>query len=252
MQGPAPQLFGSPRSLAAGLACPPARPAARRDAVASTGPPFAFKGALASLLAHGCLLLAVMLLNPGAAPPQPAGETAVEWIEAPGAPTPAPRDLAEASGEPSPGRAILEAKTGPIAPGNRPRKANNATRPAPQKRLMLPFDSGSERFRAVAVPLPSASGGEATNYSFLVGGMLERVKHYPAQALRRGAKGVATIGFVLDGSGCVAAVSLLRSSGEADLDAEGVSLVRRAAPFPPPPPGAQRAFAIEVAFGMRQ
>jgi protein TonB len=34
-----------------------------------------------------------------------------------------------------------------------------------------------------------------------------------------------------------------------DLDAESLALVNRAAPFPPPP-GAQRSFAIEVAFGM--
>jgi periplasmic protein TonB len=105
-------------------------------------------------------------------------------------------------------------------------------------------------FRAAAVPLPAESGGEAMRYRFIVGGMLERVKHYPERALQR-AKGVATVGFVLDRSGGVASVVLLRSSGEADLDAESVALVNRAAPFPPPPPGAQHSFAIEVSFGMR-
>jgi periplasmic protein TonB len=108
----------------------------------------------------------------------------------------------------------------------------------------------ADRFRAVAVPLPSESGGEAMSYQFIVGGMLERVKHYPERSLRRGAKGTATIGFVLDGSGGVASVVLLRSSGEAELDAESVALVRRAAPFPPAPPGAQHSFTVEVAFGM--
>ena len=49
----------------------------------------------------------------------------------------------------------------------------------------------------------------------------------------------------------ITSVSLLRSSGEADLDAESVALVNRAAPFPPPPRGAQDSFAIEVSFGMR-
>ncbi len=88
------------------------------------------------------------------------------------------------------------------------------------------------------------------SYSFIVGGMLERVKHYPETARQRGAKGIAIIGFVLDESGRIASVSLLRSSGEADLDAESVALVNRAAPFPPPPRGAQDSFAIEVAFGM--
>jgi TonB family protein len=107
-----------------------------------------------------------------------------------------------------------------------------------------------DRFRAVAVPLPSKSGGEAMSYRFIVGGMLERVKHYPVRALQRGAKGTATIGFVLDGSGGVASVALLRSSGEAELDSESAALVRRAAPFPAAPPGGQHSFTVEVAFGM--
>ncbi|MGI8568295.1 MAG: energy transducer TonB [Methylocella sp.] len=100
------------------------------------------------------------------------------------------------------------------------------------------------------MPLASETGGEAVSYRFIVGSMLERVKHYPKTARQRGAKGIATIWFVLDESGRIASVSLLRSSGEADLDAESVSLVNRAAPFPPPPRAAQESFAIEVAFGM--
>ena len=88
------------------------------------------------------------------------------------------------------------------------------------------------------------------SYSFIVGGMLERVKHYPETARQRAAKGIAIIGFVLDESGRIAAVSVLRSSGEADLEAECVALVNRAPPFPPSPPGAQNSFVVEVVFGM--
>jgi TonB family protein len=100
------------------------------------------------------------------------------------------------------------------------------------------------------VPLPAASGGEAMSYSFVVGGMLERINHYPEAAVKRGAKGAAVVRFALDSSGRVASLSLLRSSGEADLDAEGLAVVGRAGPFPPPPPGTKRSFAIEVASGM--
>ena len=67
--------------------------------------------------------------------------------------------------------------------------------------LMLPFDTGPERFRAVAVPLPSESGGEAMSYKIIVFGLLARVKHYPEPAIQRGARGIAVIGFVLDDSG---------------------------------------------------
>jgi periplasmic protein TonB len=119
-----------------------------------------------------------------------------------------------------------------------------------QTGLALPFDLGPDRFRAVAVPLPDESGGEAMSYKVIVFGLLARAKRYPDKAIRRGAKGIAVIRFALDDSGGVESVALLRSSGDADLDSESVALVSRAAPFPPPPPGAQRAFAAEVAFGM--
>ncbi|MGQ0444139.1 MAG: TonB family protein [Beijerinckiaceae bacterium] len=127
--------------------------------------------------------------------------------------------------------------------------ASKRQRPA-QADSALPFNAGPDRFRAAALPLVSKTGGEAVNYRFVLGSMLERVKHYPKTARRRGAKGAAVIGFVLDLAGKITSISLLRSSGEADLDAESLALVNRAAPFPPPPPGAQVSFAIEVAFGM--
>lgn len=119
-----------------------------------------------------------------------------------------------------------------------------------QAGIARPFNSGPDSFRAAALPLVSETGGDAVNYRFIIGSMLERVKHYPKTARQRGAKGAAIIGFVLDELGRIASVSMLRSSGDADLDAESVALVNRAAPFPPPPPGAQVSFAIEVAFGM--
>jgi colicin import membrane protein len=121
---------------------------------------------------------------------------------------------------------------------------------AAQPGLTLPFDTGPDRFRAVAVPLPSESDGESMSYKVIVFSNMARVKHYPESAIERGAKGIAVIGFVLDENGGVVSVVLLRSSGDAELDAESVALVNRAAPFPPPPPGAERSFAAEVAFGM--
>jgi len=136
-----------------------------------------------------------------------------------------------------------------LAGGPRQNGGSEHQRPV-QTGFGLPFEPGPDSFRAVAMPLASESGGEAESYSFIVGGMLERVKHYPETARQRGAKGLAIIGFVLDECGRITSVSLLRSSGEADLDAESVALVNRAAPFPPPTPGAQDSFAIEVAFGM--
>src|SRR5690606_31803778 len=50
--------------------------------------------------------------------------------------------------------------------------------------------------------------------------------------------GSTTIGFSIAANGGLAAVSVLRSSGNAELDQAGLDHIRRAAPFPPPPAGA--------------
>ncbi|WP_395698278.1 energy transducer TonB [Methylocella sp.] len=118
--------------------------------------------------------------------------------------------------------------------------------------LALPFDNGPLLFRAVAVPLPTEGGEEAMSYKVIVFGMLERAKQYPESARERGARGRAVVTFSLNDAGDVTKVSLLRSSGEADLDVESLALVARAAPFPKPPPGAQRDFAAEITFDMRE
>jgi periplasmic protein TonB len=251
----------------------------------------------ASMLAHGCLVLAVAFLDEAPNPTGPAREIQVELVTEPVPPekSPAageatqaasrePRQMPEKEANPkpaneamsSPNPAATVAAPQPSATqeqrardasgighqksadedppaarlaGGASQKGSERRRPV-QAGIALPFDSGPDRFRAVALPSASETGGEAVNYKFIVGSMLERVKHYPKTASQRGAKGTAIIGFVLDRSGQITSVSLLRSSGEADLDAESVALVNRAAPFPPPPPGAQVSFAIEVAFGM--
>jgi periplasmic protein TonB len=251
----------------------------------------------ASVLAHGCLLLAFVLLDEASNPSVTAREIPVEVVtesappekrpaaaqgEAAQAPSREPRQRPKTEANPKPAN---EAMSGPNPVANPTEPQPSAThapeaRPNPARNEMggkeiaherraaarlaggprrnggseyrrplqagfaPPFDSGPDSFRAVAMPLASESGGEA------VRGMLERVKHYPETARQRRAKGIAIIVFVLDESGQITSVSLLRSSGEADLDAESVALVSRAAPFPPPPPGAQDSFAIEVAFGM--
>jgi periplasmic protein TonB len=302
----------------------------RRDQFSGSGPEpaaaarssrrFLVKLVAVSLLAHGCLVLAILLLDLAQDPPEGAHEIPVELVKEPPPPEPkpaapqageksaGPRDATQAANRESPqkpetavnpkpaseptsdphpaappqsAKGGQETKSGsgakspPSAPVKLTHKdaAKNETahqqppaakleggparqdggtenRWAAQTGFTLPFDTGPDRFRAVAVPLPDASGGEAMSYKVIVFGVLARVKHYPESAIQRGAKGIAVVGFVLDDLGGVVSVALLRSSGDADLDAESVALVNRAAPFPPPPPGAERSFAAEVAFGI--
>ncbi|SFK29840.1 energy transducer TonB family protein [Methylocapsa palsarum] len=127
--------------------------------------------------------------------------------------------------------------------------APGAARTAPA--AQLPFDLGPPIFHAVAVPMPVEGDGELVNYKIIVFGMLERVKHFPDAAAARGAHGASVVVFSLDDAGGVKSVSLFRSSGDPDLDAESLDVVTRAAPFPAPPAGAQHDFAAEITFGMR-
>jgi TonB family protein len=103
---------------------------------------------------------------------------------------------------------------------------------------------------AVAVPAPSDDGDVVVAYKTLVFSKLELAKNYPEEARKRGARGSSVIAFALDDKGHVRKVTLLQSSGDTALDVESLALVERAAPFPPPPPGAQKEFAAVVEFGV--
>ncbi|PLS21300.1 energy transducer TonB [Neptunicoccus cionae] len=79
--------------------------------------------------------------------------------------------------------------------------------------------------------------------------------NYPGKVMRRiaragkprvGTRGTAVIAFSVSTRGTLSAVSVARSSGSAALDQAAVRLIRKAAPFPPPPAGARRQFSIRI------
>lgn len=81
------------------------------------------------------------------------------------------------------------------------------------------------------------------------------VSNYPAEVQRRiarqrlprvNARGVARVSFTISGAGGLAALGIAQSSGSAELDREALTVIRRAAPFPAPPAGAQRSFTIAI------
>jgi protein TonB len=81
----------------------------------------------------------------------------------------------------------------------------------------------------------------ASNYPGLVLRKLSR-----AGKPRVNARGAAMVSFTVSSSGNLASVSLARSSGSSALDKAAVRLVQGAGPFPKPPQGARRTFAIEI------
>lgn len=63
-----------------------------------------------------------------------------------------------------------------------------------------------------------------------------------------GGRGVAHVGFTVSASGQAVGISVSRSSGNARVDSAALAHVKRAAPFPKPPSGAQTRFVIPIEF----
>ena len=83
-------------------------------------------------------------------------------------------------------------------------------------------------------------------------GSAQAAASYDAQVIRKvtrtrkrtaGEKGIVRVSFKISGSGALAGVSVVSSSGSAKLDQIAVTHIQRSAPFPPPPPGARTNFA---------
>ena len=78
---------------------------------------------------------------------------------------------------------------------------------------------------------------------------LNRYKRYPSGAA---STGTASVAFTIARSGQVLSAHLIGSSGNPALDAEAVSLPRRASPVPAPPPdfgGGALTLTVPIHFG---
>lgn len=169
---------------------------------------------------------------------------------APAAPSPAPR-----SAEQSPARVTDAA----------PDKRRAATRPPAQQRSEAPSSATPPKTsaarqpqprrdaslvlpQAVASDAPPPPGLDIAAFRAAVAQRVAGMKRYPPGARDRGEEGKPIVAFTLDRAGRLASVSLAKSSGHAELDAETLAMVRRAAPFPAPPPGAGLGFSLGVSF----
>ncbi len=86
----------------------------------------------------------------------------------------------------------------------------------------------------------SASRGSAINYAGIVRARI--AANRPGLAASRGA---VTVDFAVSETG---ALAFVRASGPGELARSVEAAVRRAAPFPPPPPGAPRRFRMTFVF----
>ncbi len=167
-----------------------------------------------------------------AATPAPASAVAAE---------PVPEPEPEIKAKPKPRVAAKPVKKAEPKPSPKP-----AAKPAPK-----PAKKGTASGRSTAKPKPSSSAAKkprkkagnaaVTNYP-------GRINRHIAKRGRPsvGVKGRAVIRFTIAANGRLTSASVVRSSGSAKLDRAALQLIRRAAPFPRPPAGAQRSFSIGI------
>jgi len=193
------------------------------------------------------------------AQPQTVEVAKEEAAQEPKAEPPKPEDVKEAAREPEPVVAIVEAPVPEARKGPKPVEAAPAqvepqpvkdTAPAKeQRRIAAPTrEKPARHAKVVTASAPANNIGvgrssDDANYRGRVGAHLSRYKH-PLPDTR----GTASVTFTIGGGGAVTSVRLAHGSGVASIDNEVQAMVRRAAPFPPPPGGRPQSFTVPVSF----
>jgi protein TonB len=104
----------------------------------------------------------------------------------------------------------------------------------------------------VVIPRPVQARAVVATWRSQIVTILEHNKRYPSEARGRGEQGVTRLAFSIDAEGHLLSSRIVASSGSAALDAETLALVRRAQPFPPPPPElAGSEMTVPISFNIR-
>jgi periplasmic protein TonB len=103
-------------------------------------------------------------------------------------------------------------------------------------------------------PRPRPSAAQVASWHRRIALQVERHKGYPPSARAGHETGTAELAFTLDRNGKVLASRIVKTSGFASLDQETIATVRRAQPFPLPPPnmpGQTFDFTVPIRFNIR-
>ncbi|ATX65615.1 TonB family protein [Roseinatronobacter bogoriensis] len=152
-------------------------------------------------------------------------------------PDTSPSELAPATSRTPPARPDRAAPPQPTRQARAPQgnAAQTAARGSQQG------SDGQSTSQAPARAQASAQGNAAaSNYP---GEVLRRIQR--TRQARSPARGQVLVVFTVGNNGNLASASVARTSGHSGLDQAALDHIRRAAPFPPPPTGAQRQFSFE-------
>jgi protein TonB len=211
--------------LAAVVAAPQAAPVAEVAPAAAPPAPVALPAATAR---------AEAAVTPSAEPVPPARPESRAPVR--------PDTVVEAVPDQTPPPAVVNSprpEPKPKAKAAKPAAAGNSDRNARRG-----DQAGQAAGRAEAAgqgQVATAAGNAArANYPGAVLRQIQRVRKQPVAA-----RGTVVVAFQVRADGALGLARILRSSGSAVLEEAALAHIRRAAPFPAPPAGAQTAFTFE-------
>ena len=222
-----------------------------------------------SLVLHACLV-APLIWTPRAHAARPPIETPIEVVQLPPEPD-KPKPAAPQAKPSEPPRRQAQSKPvtpkppAPKPPAPKPPapKPSASKPPAPKppekqgaaKAEQTPDRNVAQRMAQLLGPMPAmampalTSGDnpldDSISYQQLV---LSRVARQKRDDEHNGVPTHAVIAFAVGDRGEVVTCEVREKSLDPTLDAEAVAMVYRAAPYPPPPPGAPRQFSFGLAF----
>ena len=82
--------------------------------------------------------------------------------------------------------------------------------------------------------------------------VLSKVAKAKKEGSYPGVPGYATIAFLIGDKGEVASSKIERAAGDPSVSKEAIDMIARGAPYPPPPPGADRMFVVTLEFRATQ
>jgi periplasmic protein TonB len=170
---------------------------------------------------------------PGAAPPPPDAL----------APVPDPQMAAPAQSlrpQPRPDRPALQRVARQPAQATAQTQGNadrNATRGAAAGQEGA---AATPQSRAAATAQGDGGTAASASYGRAVLAQISRTRK-----MRAPSRGRTVVAFSIGEGGALASVAVVQSSGSPELDQVALDHIRRAAPFPQPPAGAQRQFSFE-------
>ena len=124
-----------------------------------------------------------------------------------------------------------------------PSKKGNASRQAKKGGTSSNRDGAQSTGAERAIAAQQAGNAAADNYP---GAVMRTIRQVPQVRVR--GKGRVVLVFTINGQGRLANLSVRHSSGDPKIDREALAHLRRAAPFPQPPPGARQRFSVPITY----